>query len=137
MSVKREVEKPGTFGRPAIYSPWSAGFAISPEAKLVFTPGVTARDEEGNALHPGDAVAQARRIFEQIDSILKMEGGSLKDVFKMTVYLNDIEDAAPIQEIRNEIWPDSSPVSSTIQVHLAGGQLVEIEAVAALEPDAG
>lgn len=138
MAIKKAIPKSGFFERPEKYKPWSAGFTVPSGCELIFTPGMTSRGADGESNFVGDAVGQARRIFAQIESVLKTAGASLEDVVKLTVYLADIEDAVPIQAVRNEIWPDDPPVSSTIQVaRIAGDQLVEIEAMAAIPASDG
>jgi 2-iminobutanoate/2-iminopropanoate deaminase len=93
---------------------------------------MTARDEQGNTVAPGDVKEQTRRIFEQMRAILIEAGASLDDVVKMTVYVRDMNDVLAIQDIRNEYWPSDPPVSATVQVaRLVSDEVrVEIEAVA-------
>jgi 2-iminobutanoate/2-iminopropanoate deaminase len=121
------------FSRPEKYKPWSAGLVVPPGHGLLFTPGMTARDAQGEAMHVGDATAQARRIFDQIEAVVTEAGAAMEDVIRLTVYLVDLEDAVPIQKVRTEIWPEDPPVSATVQVaYLAGGARVEIDAMAML-----
>jgi enamine deaminase RidA (YjgF/YER057c/UK114 family) len=124
------------FGRPKAYSPWSAGIVIPPGHGILFTPGMTARDTDGNTVAPGDIRGQTRRVIEQLAAVLGEVGATLDDVVKLTVYLQDMDDVFAVQEIRGEFWPTDPPVSSTVEV----GRLVtdevriEIEAVAAIAP---
>jgi 2-iminobutanoate/2-iminopropanoate deaminase len=99
---------------------------------LVFTTGMTARDEQGNTFAPGDARAQTRRIFEQMRAVLAEAGATLDDVVKMTVYVRDMEDVLAIQDVRNECWPSDPPASTTVQVaRLVSDEVcLEIDAVA-------
>lgn len=126
------------FGRPKAYSPWSAGIMIPPGHSILFTPGMTARDAEGNTVAPGDIRGQTRRVLEQLAAVLAEVGGTLDDVVKMTVFLQDMDDVFSVQEIRREFWTADPPVSSTVEVsRLVTDEVrIEIEAVAAIAPRA-
>ena len=93
---------------------------------------MTARDEQGNTVAPGDPKAQARRIFEQMRAILAEAGATLDDVVQMTVYVHDMDDVLAIQEVRNEYWPSAPPVSATVQVArlVSDAVRLEVQAVA-------
>ena len=93
---------------------------------------MTARDENGNTVAPGDVQAQTRRIFEQMRAIFAEAGATLNDVVKMTVYIQDMDDVLAIQEVRNEYWPSEPPVSATVQVaRLVSDEVrIEVEAMA-------
>lgn len=124
------------FGRPKAYSPWSAGIVIPPGYGILFTPGMTARDAEGNTVAPGDIRGQTRRVLEQLAAVLGEVGATLDDVVKMTVFLQDMDDVHAVQEIRREFWATNPPVSSTVEVsRLVTDEVrIEIEAVAAIAP---
>lgn len=131
MSTKR-VLRTSFWSRPGKFGPWSQAIRVPAGHDLIFTTGMTARDEQGNTVAPGDVKEQTRRIFEQMRAILIEAGASLDDVVKMTVYVRDMNDVLAIQDIRNEYWPSDPPVSATVQVaRLVSDEVrVEIEAVA-------
>lgn len=134
MSATRTVHTT-FFARPAAYAPWSAGMLVPAGCDLLFTPGMTARDADGETVAPGDVAAQARRVFEQLRAVLGEVGADLDAVVKLTVFLADMDDVEAVQAVRNELWPSDPPVSSTVQVArlVSGDVRVEIEAVAAIE----
>ena len=93
---------------------------------------MTARDEQGNTVAPGDPKAQARRIFEQLRAILAEAGATLDDVVQITVYVHTMDDILAIQEVRNDFWPSAPPVSATVQVArlVSDAVRLEVQAVA-------
>jgi 2-iminobutanoate/2-iminopropanoate deaminase len=121
------------FHRSARYGPYSQALVVPPGHSLIFTTGMCAFDDKGEIYAPGDAAAQARRIFEQMDALLKEANGSVRNIVKMTVFLADVSDIAAVTEVRNAIWTENHPVSSTVQVRFALPEMrIEIEAVAAI-----
>jgi 2-iminobutanoate/2-iminopropanoate deaminase len=77
--------------------------------------------------------AQLKRVWEQIDETLARQGGSLKDVVTITVYLLDPRLGDKVVASRKALWPDGRyPGSALITVSnfAKPGILVEIQAVA-------
>jgi len=120
------------WSRPGKFGPWAQAIQVPAGHDLVFTTGMTARDENGNTVAPGDVKAQTRRVFEQMRAIFAEAGATLNDVVKMTVYIQDMDDVLAIQEVRNEYWPSEPPVSATVQVaRLVSDEVrIEVEAMA-------
>jgi enamine deaminase RidA (YjgF/YER057c/UK114 family) len=101
----------------------------------VHISGMVSVDAEGNLVGEGDIQAQTRRCYEQIETLLAEMGGSLADVVKITTFLVDIEDFAPMTAVRRDVFSHGHrPASSAVVV--AGlvfpGALIEIEAVGVL-----
>ncbi len=59
-------------------------------------------------------------------------GATLRDVFKVTVYLADLNDWAAFNEVYRQYFIPPYPVRTAIQAELLGGIKVEIEMLAAL-----
>ncbi|MGE0824879.1 MAG: RidA family protein [Candidatus Binatia bacterium] len=133
MSTK-QVLSTSFWSRPGQFGPWSQGIRIPAGHDLLFTTGMTARDDHGNTVAPGDPKAQARRIFEQLKALLAEAGATLDDVAQMTVYVHDMDDVLAIQEVRNEYWPIAPPASATVQVARLVSPVVrlEVQAVAVI-----
>jgi 2-iminobutanoate/2-iminopropanoate deaminase len=131
MSVKKVLRTP-FWSRPAELGPWSQGIRVPAGHDLVFTTGMTARDEQGETVAPGDVTAQTRRILEQLQGIVAEAGAGMEDVVKLTVYIVDMDDVLAIQAVRDEFWQTEPPVSATIQVaRLVNDQVrIEIDAIA-------
>ena len=101
---------------------------------LLYVSGVVAMDGEGNVVAPGDAVAQTRKIFENMKVILNAAGCGFADVLKVTVFLTDIADRPRINPVRQEAFGSARPASTLVQVGaLVHPDLcVEIECVAGI-----
>ena len=126
MGTKKSLSS-SFWSRPGKFGPWAQAIRVPAGHDLVFTTGMTARDENGHTVAPGDVKAQTRRIFEQMRAIFAEAGASLNDVVKMTVYIQDMDDVLAIQEVRNEYWPSEPPVSATVQVARLVSEEVRIE----------
>ncbi len=108
----------------------------SKNTRLVATAGAVPLDEEGNLVGDGDVAAQARRVLENLGLALDAAGASGRDVMKTTVYVvaGDRGDLSLVwDEVRKSAFHDAA--STLLGVSMLGyeGQLVEIEALAALD----
>lgn len=99
---------------------------------LLFISGCVPTDAEGNVVGGDDVAAQARKVFENIGAILAAAGASFADVAKVTVYLTDIDDRPKINPVRQEVFGETRPASTLIEVSRLAipGAKLEIEAVA-------
>ncbi|MGH7316865.1 MAG: RidA family protein [Candidatus Rokuibacteriota bacterium] len=120
-------------------SPWPARYTFSPAVRagnLLFISGMTAGDETGKIVGPGDIVAQTRYIFEKLGRLLEAAGGGFEHVVQTTEYLTTTENYARTADVRREVF--KGPFPSATGVIVAGllreGALIEISAVAVL-PD--
>jgi len=98
---------------------------------FVFTAGQLGLDPATRKLVDGGVTAQARQALENIRAILQAAGSSLDRVVKVTVFLADIGDFQPVNEVYSQFFGSEPPARSAFQVAaLPLGGLVEIEAVA-------
>jgi 2-iminobutanoate/2-iminopropanoate deaminase len=96
---------------------------------LVFTAGQVAFDASGT-LAAGGIVEQTRQAMENLATCLEAAGCSLDDVVKTTVFLTDLANFEGCNDEYARHFTPPYPARSTVQVGLAAGLLVEIEAVA-------
>lgn len=98
---------------------------------LLFISGIVATDSDGNVVGKDDVVAQARKIFENMAVILGAEGCGFADVLKVTVFLRNIEHRALINPVRQDVFGESRPASTLIEIAklVDPDMLIEIEAV--------
>jgi reactive intermediate/imine deaminase len=98
---------------------------------LLFVSGCVPVDGDGR-LVGGDVVAQARQVFANIGDVLAAGGASFADVVKVTVYLIDIDDRARINPVREEVFGETRPASTLVEVSALAvpGAKLEVEAVA-------
>jgi len=107
-------------------------WGVRASGDLLYTSGLVASDPITGKVIEGDFEAQARRIFDNLNEVLKAAGTSLKNVVKVKVYISDWRDFPTLNQIWVEYFgTDNPPARTTIQV--AGfiwGIKVEIELVA-------
>ncbi|MBI4479905.1 MAG: RidA family protein [Acidobacteria bacterium] len=102
--------------------------------EVLYISGQIALDPAGALVGAGDMRAQSQRVFENIEAILKMAGGTLENVVKITAYLTDMRRYGEYNEVRGRFLKDHRPASTTVQVVALAfpGLLVEVEAIAHL-----
>jgi 2-iminobutanoate/2-iminopropanoate deaminase len=90
------------------------------------------------SLRPGDSAISGDTIEEQTEqalanlrSILEQAGSGFDRLVKTTVFLQNLDDFAGMNEVYKQHVGDQPPARSTVEVaKLPSGALVEIEAVA-------
>jgi 2-iminobutanoate/2-iminopropanoate deaminase len=89
-----------------------------------------ATDDQGKAgLVPGGTVPQLRQALQNVAEVLAIEGATLADVVKTTLYLADMSDFAAVNEVWVEYFSDNRPTRSAVAVAaLPIGARVEVEA---------
>lgn len=97
---------------------------------LVFVAGQIGL-QPGQTAVAGDVAAQTQQALLNLAAILEAAGSSLDKLVKTSVFLQDLDDFAPMNEVYARHVGDRPPARSTFQVAgLPAGALVEIEAVA-------
>ena len=101
---------------------------------LLFISGVAPVDENLALIGGDDVAAQTRRLFENMDRILKAAGASFGDILKVTVYLTDVNDREAVNVVRQEFFGDARPASTLVGIAdlVVPGMKIEIDAVAGL-----
>ena len=114
---------------PAAIGPYSQAIACG---DWVFTSGQIALDPATGKLVEGDIVAQTKRVFQNLLAVLEEAGLGPENIVKTTVFLDDINDFAAMNEVYATFFPEGAcPARSAVEVaKLPKGSLVEIEAIA-------
>jgi 2-iminobutanoate/2-iminopropanoate deaminase len=101
---------------------------------LLFVSGVVPVDGEGRVVGGDDVVEQTRQVFRNIGEVLAAAGASFADVAKVTVFLTDVDDRAKINPVRQEVFGDTRPASTLVEISKLAvpGAKIEIECVAVL-----
>ena len=99
---------------------------------LVFVSGCVPVDADGRLVGADDVVEQARQTFANVGAVLEAAGSSFADVAKVTVFLTDVDDRARINPVRQEVFGESRPASTLVEVSRLAipGAKIEVEAVA-------
>jgi 2-iminobutanoate/2-iminopropanoate deaminase len=118
-----------TGSAPAAIGPYSQGIVAH---GFVFTAGQIPLDPGTMQLVGGDDVAaQTERVMQNLAAILQSAGASLASVVKTTVFLQDMDDFAAMNEVYGRHFGEHRPARSTVQAaRLPKDVRVEIEAVA-------
>ncbi len=107
---------------------------------MLFISGTASVDERGESIHPGDLMAQTRRAFDNIASLLETEGADWHDIVRTTCYLADFRHYDQFNEARNAFYEEQGlnplPASTCIEARICRPELlVEIEAIAMIRSD--
>jgi enamine deaminase RidA (YjgF/YER057c/UK114 family) len=105
--------------------PYSSVLVVNP-GKLVVISGQAAIDMEGNVI--GNTIeTQTAYTLDNCRKQLESAGCSLKDAFKVTVYLKDLSDWPRFNEVYKKYFFEPLPVRTAVQAGLLMTLLVEIE----------
>jgi 2-iminobutanoate/2-iminopropanoate deaminase len=117
----------------------SAPKAIGPYSQaikagnLLFVSGQIPTDPATGNLIDGDIATQTHRVFKNIGEILKAAGTSFDAVVRSTVYLQDMNDFAKMNEVYGTYFSSPAPARATVQVaRLPKDAKVEIDVIASL-----
>ena len=116
--------------------------AIGPYSQAVqangflFSAGQVALDPDKGELVAGGIGEQTTRALENLRAILSAAGSDLSQVVKTTVFLVDMADFGPMNEVYSRVFGDHRPARSTVAVAaLPRGARVEIEVIAAVNSE--
>ncbi|MBI9076674.1 MAG: RidA family protein [Desulfatibacillum sp.] len=115
---------------PAAIGPYSQAIKCN---GLVFVSGQLAINPQTGEVE-GDIREQTKTVLANLGHILEAAGSSLDKVLKTTVFLDNIEDFAAMNEVYATFFAQTPPARAAFEVaRLPKGGLVEIEAVASAE----
>ena len=98
---------------------------------FVFVSGQLSLRPGDKELSAGDIGAQTEQVFANLRAILEAAGTSLDNLVKTTVFLQNLDDFAGMNEVYSKHVGERPPARSTVEVaKLPSGALVEIEAIA-------
>ena len=114
---------------PAAIGPYSQAIEVN---GFVYASGQIPIDPATGQFVEGGIKEQTRQSLTNAQNILKEAGTDLSHVVKTTVFLSDIANFAPMNEVYAEFFTEPSPARSAVAVKdLPKGALVEIEVLAA------
>ena len=117
-----------TAGAPQAIGPYSQAVRAN---GFLFTAGQVALDPRTGELAAGGIAEQTTRALENLRAILKEAGVGFSQVVKTTVFLVDMADFTPMNEVYGRAFGDHRPARSTVAVAaLPRGARVEIEVIA-------
>ncbi|HEU5140302.1 MAG TPA: RidA family protein [Bacillales bacterium] len=112
---------------PEAIGPYSQGIVTG---GLFYSSGQIPLTSEG-ILVEGDVRAQTHQVFNNLKAVLAEAGASLESVIKTTVFIQNMNEFAEINEVYGTYFSQHQPARSCVEVAaLPKGALVEIEVIA-------
>jgi 2-iminobutanoate/2-iminopropanoate deaminase len=91
--------------------------------------GMAADGDGAPALVPGGTLPQLHQVLRNVADVLALEGATLADVVKTTVYLVDMSEFTAVNEVWVEYFTENRPTRSAVAVvALPAGARIEVEA---------
>ena len=113
---------------PKAIGPYSQAIRAS---GLLFVSGQIALDPSTQLLVAGDIKVQTERVMENLKGIVEAAGSALDRVVRTTVFLADMNEFAPMNEIYARYFPGQPPARSTVQAaRLPRDVRIEIDLIA-------
>lgn len=126
----RALEHLSTPDAPQNDNPYSQGVRAG---DFLFVSGFSPVDPQTGEEVDGDVGAQTHRVLDNLAAVVEEAGGSLADVVKATVYLDDMDDYDAVNAAYAEHFDDDAPARVCVEVaDLPDDAGVEIDAVAYL-----
>ena len=124
-----------------IISTSHAPAAIGPYSQAVISHGLAFLSGQipldpatGKLIEAGDIAAQTERVLENLKAVLEACGSSLDKVVKTAVYLKDMGEFAPMNEVYARYFAENAPARATIEAaRLPRDVRVEIDCIAAVD----
>ncbi|WP_017292568.1 RidA family protein [Geminocystis herdmanii] len=119
-----------TKNAPSPVGPYSQ--AIATQGELIFIAGqIPLNPETGEITGEGDIVAQTQQVMKNIEAILTEAGVNWSNIVKTGVFLKDLGDFVPMNEVYAQYFPENPPARACVEVsRLPKDVLVEIECIA-------
>ncbi len=121
----------GAEGAPAAVGPYSHAVR---SGELLFCSGQIPLDPSTGEIVGSTAAEQARRCLENLEAVCAAAGTSLGRALRLTVYMTDLGEFAPVNEVYASFFSDADPPARVAigVLALPKGAQVEIDAIVAL-----
>jgi 2-iminobutanoate/2-iminopropanoate deaminase len=110
--MKKVITSPDS---PAPIGPYSHANLV-PAGNMLFVSGQVARDAKTGELVIGDVKSETAQVMQNIKSILTAGGMDFSNVVKTTIFLQDFNDFANVNEVYASFFTGNYPARETVQV---------------------
>ena len=115
---------------PAAVGTYSQAIKVG---NVVYCSGQVPLVPETGLLIEGDIKAQAGQALKNVKAVLDEIGADVTNVVKTTVFILDMEDFGPVNEVYADFFGDHKPARSCVAVaELPKGARVEVEVLVVL-----
>ena len=118
---------------PAPVGPYNQAIATS--GQMLFVAGQVPLDPQSGKVVGEDITAQTQQVMTNIEAILTEAGASWDNVVKTSVFLTDLANFSPMNQVYAEYFAeDTAPARACVEVsRLPKDVLVEIECIAVID----
>ena len=95
------------------YLPVSGG-TKKERGHLLCVAGEVSMDGDGKIVSPGDPVAQTRYIFDRIQEVVEMAGGTMDNVVDLISFHKDVRSIESVKEVSKEYFKGSPPAWTAV-----------------------
>jgi enamine deaminase RidA (YjgF/YER057c/UK114 family) len=133
--AKTRIQPEGLFQRKLKDHVLYSHVVVAAGKSMVFIAGQLSRNKAGEIVGAKDMRAQIRQVGENLRIALEAAGARPEDLVKTTTYVTDIDEFFKHPETRAEIFGQSLPTSTTVEVRRLSHPdlMVEIEAIAMID----
>ncbi len=126
--MPKQTINPPTLSKPTGYS------HVVKAGNTVYIAGQIAVNAKGEVVGAGDARAQAKQVFANLEAAVKAAGGAKEDIVSITTYLVSREHIPAYREARIAFFAENPPTSTLLIISgLAMPELlIEVSAIAVL-----
>lgn len=115
--------------------PWASLISYSRAVRrgnTIEVAGTSATSPDGSVIATGDPYAQTLHILNEVTTAISALGGAVTDIVRTRAYLTSIDDWREVGRAHGEVFGDTAPASTFVEVNklMAPGLVVEFEATA-------
>jgi reactive intermediate/imine deaminase len=123
--------------QPDNYEPYLLSQAIK-FGNLLFVSGQAGAGDDGKIVGGGFR-SQGEQAFANLRRALEAGGSRLGDVIKVTIFVTDMDNFKEVVELRRRFFTAPYPADTIAEIKALydPAAMIEIEAIAAVGPDAG
>lgn len=113
---------------------FSQAWRVDGAQSTLFVSGQGPISPDGELIGEGEFEAQARQVFENLQTVLGDAGASFDSIVRITVYLTDIGKLRDFGRIKAEFIQGAQPASTALEVSSLAlpGMMIEVDAIAVM-----